>query len=559
MIKALLTTIIVFLFNLTIIAQNDTYKIYYYNFSEGSRIEDSEYIMTYKNDIVYLSPEGATTRRFIDYPNNRNVSILKYKNNNYIKFISFDSLPEPVFKDETDTVLGYECKLATYKVFSNNIDVWYTENAAFKGAPYSTYLPSVKAAVLKVVVNGNRVIKADSLVLVDDKSDLTFPVKDAVNLSDAEFEELTILSRYNSINIFNNDTVNFDPDHWEDNPYNKKTQVYHYSKGAVILKKIKVPEEIKQGAFVYAQLECASAGDAYDRTGSVFIVPDDETANVCMLDAFKNGVVDLPEYSDNNGRKYQGFLYNGDYSPPIEIMRFFTSFGAGHFNNKRVINNYPWNEMASYKSEITSVFPVNYDSLWIGLFIGNYDKGGHRVSLKLDVYPSGADSTEIDRHILSLFNTVNIMEMSGQEYGRLFKSDTLEVEFTIDTCKNITLFYTTTGHGGWGGGDEFNPKLNQILLDGKELFSIVPWRTDCATYRLLNPASGNFSNGLSSSDFSRSNWCPGTLTPPYIINIDHLNKGSHIIQVIIDQGDDSGGSFNHWSISGILSYQIINN
>jgi hypothetical protein len=149
--------------------------------------------------------------------------------------------------------------------------------------------------------------------------------------------------------------------------------------------------------------------------------------------------------------------------------------------------------------------------------------------------------------------------MSGQNYGKLFNNDTLAVDFEIpENVEELQLLFTSTGHGGWGGGDEFNPRLNQIFIDGKEIFKIVPWRTDCATYRLSNPASGNFSNGLSSSDFSRSNWCPGTLTSPFVVPLTELQSGKHTIEVIIDQGEDEGGSFNHWGVSGILTGKISN-
>jgi len=84
-------------------------------------------------------------------------------------------------------------------------------------------------------------------------------------------------------------------------------------------------------------------------------------------------------------------------------------------------------------------------------------------------------------------------------------------------------------------------------------FKFVPWRTDCGTYRLSNPASGNFKNGLSSSDLSRSNWCPATLTTPEFIPLSHLKPGKHIIKVVIHQGEDEGNSFNHWNVSGVLT------
>jgi hypothetical protein len=139
----------------------------------------------------------------------------------------------------------------------------------------------------------------------------------------------------------------------------------------------------------------------------------------------------------------------------------------------------------------------------------------------------------------------------------MFKNDTLRVNFELpESIHDLKLLYTTTGHGGWGNGDEFNPRLNRILIDGQEVFKVVPWRTDCATYRLFNPASGNFGNGMSSSDYSRSNWCPATLTPPFQIPLPHLIPGKHVIEVIIEQGNDEGSSFNHWSVSGIINGNI---
>jgi hypothetical protein len=83
----------------------------------------------------------------------------------------------------------------------------------------------------------------------------------------------------------------------------------------------------------------------------------------------------------------------------------------------------------------------------------------------------------------------------------------------------------------------------------------MPWSTDCATYRLSNPSSGNFANGMSSSDLSRSNWCPATLTPPKVIPLNNLKPGKHTIQVVIEQGDDDGSSFNHWGVTGVLTGQ----
>lgn len=154
----------------------------------------------------------------------------------------------------------------------------------------------------------------------------------------------------------------------------------------------------------------------------------------------------------------------------------------------------------------------------MGVFIGNYDKGGHKVSLRLKYYPGSPQPREERENrgpalwVKPLFNTLNIMEMAGQNYGTLFDTDSLTVEFEVpEGVKSLKLRYLTTGHGGWGGGDEFNQKENRIFIDGSRYFRSLR-RTDCGTWRKYNPASGNFWNGITSSDYSRSGWCPGSAT-----------------------------------------------
>ena len=144
--------------------------------------------------------------------------------------------------------------------------------------------------------------------------------------------------------------------------------------------------------------------------------------------------------------------------------------------------------------------------------------------------------------------------MAGQDYATMFDVDKgLEVTFTLkQDCENVQLRYITTGHGGWGNGDEFVPKVNTIFLDDKKVFQFTPWRTDCGSYRLYNPASGNFANGLSSSDLSRSNWCPGTLTNPNYIDLGNLKAGTHTMRIHIPQGKPEGTSFSAWNVSGVL-------
>ncbi|RPE00784.1 peptide-N-glycosidase [Aureibaculum marinum] len=529
-----------------------TYTITYENISNGKK-SDRKTIVTYQDQILFLSNANDNIQQFVNYNTEEVVNTIEYKGNIYKEVTSFDSLPKPIFQDKTETILGYKCKYAKYTYFSNTIEVWFTEEAKVKGSPSAIFLPTKNALVLKMVRNGNRTSLASAIDKIKKAEPRNYLADKAQAVTGPEFEEIKINSRFIKVPIFENETVNFDGSIKAPDTANLKIdKTYRLSVGSVIMKKIKLTPELKNSGNVFVTLQCRSDGDAYDRTGSVFIIPENNQKSV--MDAYLKGLDQLPVYTDNLGQKYQGIVKTENYNPPVELMRFFTSFGAGHFNDKRVINNYDWAEDVRYKQEVTSLIPNDVDEVWVGVFIGNYAKNGHKVSLELDFYPSfGHEEANTIKYINPLFSTVNTLEMSGQNYGRLFKTDTLTVDFEVDDhIKDLQLLYTTTGHGGWGRGDEFVPKLNRILIDGEEVFKIVPWRTDCATYRFSNPASGNFGNGLSSSDLSRSNWCPGTPTPPYFIPLNNLKPGKHTIQVIIDQGEDEGGSFSHWGVTGVL-------
>ena len=506
----------------------------------------------YHNDIAYLSNSSDQTFSFIDYKSDVVVDMIKYKGAYYKTLESFHSLPQPDLKDETEMILGYTCKKAVFKAFSNTIEVWYTDKAKVKGSPYKNYLPK-NSLVLKIKINGNLRLVATDIHELDKNTELFNPMDDASEITMAELRELQIKSRYVTMAVFKKQQINFDTK-LKTSELNSVNKTFRCSNGTVILKRVILPEIAKEGASIFATLTNWSNGDAYDRTCSLFTIKENKEKSV--LDAIEKGLKELPVYKDKNAKEYQGIVSTKDYEVPVELMRFFTSFGVSHFNTKREIHNYKWRDSVVYKQEITSLVPNTENEIWIGVFIGNYDKGGHKVSLDLNFYPAWEKSEVKKKYINPLFSTVNILEMSGQNYGRLFKTDTLTTQFEIpNNIESLQLLYTSTGHGGWGGGDEFNQRLNKVFIDGKLVFNEVPWRTDCATYRLSNPSSGNFANGMSSSDLSRSNWCPATLTPPKVIPLHNLKPGKHTIQVVIEQGDDEGSSFNHWGVTGVLTGQ----
>lgn len=555
--------LIVVLFPFVLFAQknHDAYKVNYEQFINGKKTDRNTELF-FQNQLAFLTNKSDKIQQYIDLKNALNISTIAFEDKVFKKVMPFDSLPIAKKEADTSLILGYNCEHVSFSYFSNRIDVWYTEKALAKGTPNSNYLPNKNALVLKMVFNGNQTLVASAITKVKSYVPFINYNHDAIVVNQSEFEEIIINSRYSRIKIFENENINFDPNRTipQENEL-VSDKVYHFTKGSVVLKKIKMTPALKNSHAIFAKLTSKSNGDAYDRTGSVFIIPAKKNGiKTTILDAYLYGLDKLPIYTDNKSNKYQGLVKENDYAPAIEILSFFTPFGVDYFNNKRKINNYNWAKEVVYKQEVTSLIPTDEEEIWIGVFIGNYDKGGHEVSLELDVYPSfEKKEKKFKKYIEPLFSTVNTMEMSGQNYGGLFANDTLKVNFEInEEVQNLELLYTTTGHGGWGNGDEFVPRMNKVFVDGQEVFKIVPWRTDCGTYRLSNPASGNFADGLSSSDLSRSNWCPGTLTHPYHIPLSNLKNGKHTLEVVIDQGPNEGQSTNHWNVSGGLVGKLIN-
>ena len=326
--------------------------------------------------------------------------------------------------------------------------------------------------------------------------------------------------------------------------------VLHYAGGTLILKKVKLPR-LPHHYQHFVEIHQQSNGDAYDRTGSLFIVTPG------FFEGINQHPDSLPTFVGRDGQRYQGMISQTGYDAPLELVRFFTPFGVGHFNERMAGYGIDWRDETYYRQEITDLYHFD-DDVVIGAWIGNYDGGGHIVTVDIKSYPNDytipEDNTEESGFALPLFNTCNVLEMAGQNYGKLFATDSLTVIFKLyPETKSAKLRYISTGHGGWGEGDEFVPKTNTILIDGKVAFTHTPWRQDCGCYRDLNPVSGNFWNGLSSSDFSRSGWCPGTATQPVYFDLSPWADGKeHTLTVAIPQGKPVEGMFSHWAVSGAL-------
>jgi len=506
-----------------------------------------------ENDSKRLLPTIAKETSYIDFGTKNTFQVARFSNGSIINTpLAFSEYPVLTETNETAVILGYTCKKFKTSLRSNSIDIWYTTQLGVKGTPSMAYgIPD--GLVLKIIRNGNyEIVATDVKPLKPKEEESILSAEMGENLSLSLYKYRITENLITTVDVFTNEQISFGNEIV--NPADTSSmKTFKYSAGTVILKKVKLPV-VPDETQLFAELYQHSNGDAYDRTGSVFMIPIDKEKS--FLDGLKNGINTLPSFTARNGKSYRGVVTTADYSPVVEIMRFFTSFGIGQFNDKVTVYGQHWEDSTLYKQEVTELLPLLQGERWIGVFIGNYDKGGHRASLKLKYYPGSMEVSEKPAKkywSMPLFNTLNVMEMSGQEYGTMFGSDTLNVEATIpEGVTNIRMRYLTTGHGGWDGGDEFNQKMNTISIDGKVLFQITPWRCDCATFRKYNPSSGNFWNGTSSSDYSRSGWCPGSITNPVYFPIANLQPGTNRFSVVIPMGNNEGGSFSSWNVSGIL-------
>lgn len=494
----------------------------------------------------------AKETRFVDYDNQTFARQLEYEDGEtFLAKTDFKTLDlKPV--EENVEVGGFKCKKYTTSINSNSIEIWMTEDLDMNAIPMIQFA-GLKGVMVRFVRNGNSILELASVnkLRTKTKADCV-PSHSAKEVTFKEMDNIEREKMVITTKIFEDERV-----HWGDTTKISGDipldSVVHFAGGTIVLKKVRL-ESLPEHYQIFAELTTKSSGDAYDRTGSVFIIPTEKEKS--LYDALTKGIDAVPYFTSSKGAKYQAMCLTDDFMPVVELIRFFTPFGVGHFNDRLNIDGLEWKEDVFYKQEVTDLAKLLRGEVLVGVFIGNYDGGGHKVSLDLKAYPGdyvGGESKLENQWLLPIFNTCNVMEMAGQNYPHFFDTDSLTIEFDVpEGVKNIRLRYITTGHGGWGGGDEFNPKVNEVFIDGKKVLAYTPWRSDCARYREWNPVSGNFWNGVSSSDLSRSGWCPGTATQPVYVNLDGLTAGKHILKVAIPQGQAEGGSFSAWSVSGVL-------
>ncbi|ANQ47943.1 N-glycanase [Flammeovirga sp. MY04] len=373
--------------------------------------------------------------------------------------------------------------------------------------------------------------------------------------------------------VFDNEHLFFSPDLNKDGIKESDTDAFYIESGRIMLKKLTIPK-FERETKVTIVVEETSAGDRWDKSGSVFVMPA-KGANLLSVvkGEFKLAHTDDADETD----EFPGIIAEGDYQPAVELMRFMTPFGVGFYSEDTV--TYPhrmpsyvdgWAKKAVWKQDITQLIPLLEGEIIVGVHIDTWTKEGYNVDVKLHFDESeNAYEPAKKRWVSPVLNTVRYIppQKGCDKFQRADVGTTVNIP---SNTKNVNLAYITTGHGGHSGGDEFVQTENIIKLDDQKLYSFVPWRTDCATFRRFNPTTGvwlnkrkasyiNWEKGkyeekmveepIASSDYSRSNWCPGSDVPPTIIPVENIS-GDHKLTVSMPTAQKLEGDHqNFWFVS----------
>lgn len=374
--------------------------------------------------------------------------------------------------------------------------------------------------------------------------------------------------------VFTKTLINFDPSAHPDG-LSKADSIIYIGNGRIALKKVQLPH-FTRNTQLTAKITLVSNGDPWDKSGSCFIIPNESDINMMHIAQNKES---YPPVDSTLHENLTGIVQGNRYKPTVEIMRFMTPFGVGHYSdedNKLSKKRKPvyidgWAPNVAWEEDISDLQPLFEDEVYVGVFIDTWTQDGYVIDLEISYNESDlVCDTKIERHVEPLINTVYYI---GQKHPDIFARKDVDIPFTIPKeAKNIQLKYITTGHGGHSNGDEFRPQENILSVDGVEVYKFTPWRTDCASFRRFNPSTGvwlkkrtvayigqegrmekEIEEPLASSDLSRSNWCPGSNVTPEEIPLNDIEAGNHILTISIPESREiDGDKLNHWLVSAYL-------
>jgi hypothetical protein len=210
--------------------------------------------------------------------------------------------------------------------------------------------------------------------------------------------------------------------------------------------------------------------------------------------------------------------------PAIELLHAVTPFGGPltvEADVTDVVNGLPGQHQLSVHIDTFS----DADGLVSG------SQGEWIASAELALFPG-----EAPRHVLAVVPLI---------FEAQTEPDPAPVSFEVPPgAGNARIEYRVTGHGQavspdcFGPAEEFCQRTHELRLDGALLTELLPWRDDCSELCTLTSNDSGFGprsycaenpcGDPNSVRAPRANWCPGSASPPFILDSTSLTRaGTH--------------------------------
>ena len=186
--------------------------------------------------------------------------------------------------------------------------------------------------------------------------------------------------------------------------------------------------------------------------------------------------------------------------------------------------------------------------------LANALPGTHHLSTKINTYPdpaglisgsNGGWNVSLNLALVKGTPPQHPLAVIPLFYDDMTTVDSASASFATPAgTRTAYVEYRTTGHGQAGGdplecsgpAEEFCRRQHTIQLDGTTLKTFVPWRT-CSTACTLANTDGDAGRqyceenpwgDIASVRASRANWCPGSESPPIVLDAPELAvPGTH--------------------------------
>lgn len=227
------------------------------------------------------------------------------------------------------------------------------------------------------------------------------------------------------------------------------------------------------------------------------------------------------------------YLYTPD-KQRYEILRFKTPF----------LKEWEW------QTDVTDFLPLFRNQQKFGMFIDTW-RDGFAMSATLDFYPGKPERTPVK--VVNLWQGEPIIGDAKMPAQKFFDEKTVEVPADATGAK---LRMVASGHGQFPNSKnagEFLGLNRSLWVNGQEFKNLL-WKSD----NYLNPCRPQ----KGTWKYDRAGWGPGSITPPWVIDIDPIVKASPkeltldyaIMDDYVNEHVGKGDPPTHWVDGQVIFY-----